>query len=123
MSILAKLIHQSNMTFIPTKLPVKFFGMPDGKVYMVYARFCKQQPDKTDLEFVLAEHEEFSYDYPSGTLVPKCVSRYPVYSEMVDKPNPAFHILQVSRDIKSYSEAVESLHQKAKDMVPEPVMC
>lgn len=123
MSILAKLIHQSNMTYIPTKLPVKFFGLPDGKVYMVYARFCKRRPDKTDLEFVLAEHEEFSFDYPNGVLVPKSNSRYPVYSEMVDKPNPIFHILQVSRDIKSYSEAVDFIHKKAREMVFDSIAC
>ena len=123
MNTVAKLIHQSNMTYIPTKLPVKFFGMPDGKVYMVYARFCKQQADKTVLEFVLAEHEEFCYDYPNGTLVPKSATCYPVYSEMVDKPNPVFHILQVSRDIKSYSEAVENLHKKAREMVRDTVLC
>ena len=110
MKCLAKLIHQSNMTYIPTKLPVRFYGMPDGKVYMVYARFCKKAPDKTDLEFVLAEHEEFFYDYEKNALIPKIATRYPVYSEMVDKPNPKFNIIKVSQDVKSYSEALDLLH-------------
>lgn len=113
MKYLAKLIHQSYITYMPTKLPVRFYGMPDGKVYMVYARFCKKAPDKTDVEYVLAEHEEFSYDYNKGVLIPKMATRYPVYSEMVDKPNPVFNILQVNQEIKSYSEAVDLLHARS----------
>lgn len=123
MNVIAKLIHQSSMTYIPTRLPVRFYGMPDGKVYMVYARFCKQVPDKTDIEFVLAEHQEFSYDYPNGKLIPKNSTRYPVYCEMVDKPNPVFNILQVSRGIKSYDEAVDRLFGDAREMILEPAVC
>ncbi len=113
MKAIAKLIHQSNMTYIPTNLPVKFFGMPDGKVYLLFARFCLIRPAKTDLEFVFAEHDEFSYDYEAGRLVPKSETRYPVYSEMVDKPNPVYHILQVNRELRSYEEAVNLLNQNA----------
>jgi hypothetical protein len=123
MNTVAKLIHQSSMTYIPTTLPVRFYGMPNGKVYIVYARFCKHKPDKTDLEFVLAEHEEFSYDYPNGTLIPKSVTHYPVYCEMVDKPNPVFNILRTCHDIRSYDEAVNRLLQESKDLICEPVLC
>jgi len=123
MKTVAKLIHQSNMTYIPTNLPVKFFGLPDGKVYLLYARFCVIRPEKTDLEFVIAEHEEFSFDYASEKLVPKTKTRFPVYSEMVDKPNPVYHILHINRDIKSYSEAVDLLNQKAMEMAPQPEAC
>lgn len=104
------------MTYIPTNLPVKFFGLPDGKVYLLYARFCVIEPEKTDMEFVFAEHDEFFFDYSTGKLVPKSKTRYPVYREMVDKPNPVYHILQVNRDVKSYSEAVALLNQKALEM-------
>jgi hypothetical protein len=111
------------MTYIPTKLPVRFYGMPDGKVYMVYARFYKQAPDRTDMEFVLALHQEFRYDYSSGKLIPENATIYPVYSEMVDKPNPIFQILQVSRNVKTYSEALELLNALAEMREAEPVLC
>ena len=123
MSTVAKLIHQSNMTYIPTKLPVRFYGMPDGKVYMVYARFYKQAPDRTDMEFVLALHQEFRYDYSMGKLIPENATPYPVYSEMVDKPNPIFQILQVSRNVKTYSEALGLLNALAVMRETEPVLC
>ncbi len=111
------------MTYIPTKLPVRFYGMPDGKVYMVYARFFKQTPDKTAMEFVLAQHEEFQYDYENGRLIPKNAIRYPVYSEMVDKPNPVFQILHVNREVKTYSEAVDLLLNMVGTEVQQPVFC
>lgn len=123
MNTVAKLIHQSNMTYIPTKLPVRFYGMPDGKVYMVYARFFKPAPDKTDMEFVVAQHEEFKFDYPKGRLIPKFSTRYPVYSEMVDKPNPIFQILLVSRKVKSYAEAVNLLYRRTGKRLSEPIFC
>ncbi|MCK3685682.1 hypothetical protein [Maribellus sp. YY47] len=123
MKTVAKLIHQSNMTYIPTNLPVKFFGLPDGKVYLLYARFCIIRPEKTDLEFVIAEHDEFSFDYASEKLVPKAETRYPVYREMVDKPNPVYHILDINRDVKSYAEAVALLNQKAIKMSLHPEAC
>jgi len=111
------------MTYIPTKLPVRFYGMPDGKVYMVYARFFKPAPDKTDMEFVLAQHQEFRYDYRNGKLIPQNATPYPVYSEMVDKPNPIFQILQVNRDVKSYSEALELLNALTGIRELDPALC
>lgn len=123
MNTVAKLIHQSNMTYIPTNLPVRFYGLPDGKVYLLYARFFLAKAERTDIEFVLAVHDEFYFDYEKDVLIPKSVSRYPVYREMVDKPNPMFHILQVNREMKSYDEAAEHLFRTAGEPVLEPVAC
>ena len=121
MMIVAKLIHQSSITYIPTGFPVHFYGMPDGKVYMVFARFCKQKAEKTDLEFVLAEHEEFSFDYQNERLIPKRITHYPVYYEMVDKPNPLFHILKTNSDLQSYDEAINYflLETQVRSLSPE----
>lgn len=123
MRTVARLIHQSNMTYIPTNLPVRFYGLPDGKVYLLYARFFLSRAEKTDIEFVLAEHEEFYFDYEKDVLIPKNVSRYPVYREMVDKPNPLFHILQVNREVKSYDEAAEHLLCSTGNSFEKPVAC
>jgi len=111
------------MTYIPTNLPVRFYGLPNGKVYLLYARFFLARSEKTDIEFVLAEHEEFDFDYEKDVLLPKSLSRYPVYREMVDKPNPLFHILQVNREVKSYDEAAERLLQASGEYTQNPVAC
>lgn len=117
MKSVAKLIHQSNMTYIPTKLPVQFYGLPDGKVYIIYARFCAKSKQKTEIEFVLAKHNEFGYNYEEEQLIPKVKVKCPVYREMVDKPNPKFEIIKVDKQIKTYSEAVSQLNRKARGVI------
>ena len=120
---LAKLIHQSNMTYVPTKLPVKFFGLPDGNVYLVYGRFSKNRAEKTEIEFVFARHHEFCFDYENELLIPKVTTRCPVYKEMVDKPSPEFEILHIDQKIKTYAEAVELLQNRAFKMEAEWETC
>ncbi len=123
MKTVAKLIHQSNMTYIPTNLPVRFYGLPNGRVYLLYARFFLSQAQKTGIEYVLAEHEEFDFDYEKDVLVPRSTSRFPVYREMVDKPNPLFHILQVNREVQSYDEAAQHLLAATGKERRKPVAC
>jgi len=123
MKTVAKLIHQSNMTYIPTNLPVRFYGLPNGRVYLLYARFFMSHAQKTGIEYVLAEHEEFDFDYEKDELVPRSTSRFPVYREMVDKPNPLFHILQVNREVQSYDEAVQHLLSVTGEERRAPVAC
>jgi len=114
----AKLIHKSNITFLPTNFPVQFFGLPDGKVYLIYARFYEIKFDRSDLEFVLAEHAEFFYNYDDEKLFlfgNQGVQK-PMYSEMVDKMNPKIKILKVNREFNSFAEAFIQLNKKAKDL-------
>jgi hypothetical protein len=51
MECFAKLIYKSHMTYIPTNLPVQFYGLPDGKVYLIYARFYDIKFGKSGLVF------------------------------------------------------------------------
>ena len=97
-------------------MPVQFYGLPDGKVYIIYAQFYEVEYDRTYLEFVFARHKEFSYDYENEQLIPhdKSVLKYPVYNEIVDKPNPKIEIIKTFRNINSYAEAAEHLNRKAQ---------
>jgi hypothetical protein len=115
MECFANLIYKSHMTYIPTNLPVQFYGLPDGKVYLIYARFYDIKFGKSGIEYVIAEHEEFSYDYECGKLIPLELNtrQLPVYVEMVDKPDPKIKILKVDRTLNSYAEAYTRLNKKA----------
>ncbi|MCA1760992.1 MAG: hypothetical protein LC658_14595 [Bacteroidales bacterium] len=119
MESFVKLIHQSSMTYLPSKTPVQFYGLPDGKVYLIYTRFYEIKYDRTYLEYVFAEHKEFSYDFENDKLIPheKPKHNSPVFNESVDKPNPKIEILKIYRNIKSFSEARELLNRKAKKMM------
>lgn len=112
----AKLIHKSHITYLPTKFPVQFYGLPDGKVYVIYARFYEIKMQRSGLEYVLAEHLEFSYHYKEGklTLHGNPETQKSIYSELVDKPNPKIKIIKVNREFYSFAEAFVQLNNKAK---------
>jgi hypothetical protein len=114
----AKLIHQTHTTYLPTPFPVHYYGMPNGKIYLVFSRFYEVDYGNTGLEFIFAEHQEFSYDYERDTLNSLCaeVYRTPIYSEMIDKPAPKIKTVKVYRNLNSYGEALALLNQKAVKM-------
>jgi hypothetical protein len=116
MKSFAKLIYRANITYFPSKLPVQFYGLPDGKVYVIFARFYEIQYDRTYLEYVIAEHKEFSYDFDNEKLIPHSNSNAPVYNEIVDKPEPKVEIVKTYRNINSFAEAYDQLNKKARNI-------
>lgn len=112
----AKLIHKTHITYLPTNFPVQYYGLPDGKVYVLYARFYEIKFQRSGLEFVLAEHLEFSYNYTEEklTLHGNSESYKTIYPELVDKPNPKIKIIKVNREFNSFAEAIVQLNKKAK---------
>jgi hypothetical protein len=112
----AKLIHKTHITYLPTNFPVQYYGLPDGKVYVLYARFYEIKFQRSGLEFVLAEHLEFSYNYAEEklTLHGNYESYKTIYPELVDKPNPKIKIIKVNREFNSFAEAIVQLNKKAK---------
>ncbi len=122
MNSFARLIHKSYMTYLPTKMPVQFYGLPDGKVYLLYAKFFRVGYEKSGLEYIIAEHEEFTYDYGDNQLIRHdSAIKTKVYPETVDKPNPKIKIIKVFRSIKSFAEAFDHLNKKAEEMLKNKV--
>ena len=117
----AKLIHRTDMTYLPTAFPAHYYGMPDGKIYLVFSRFYKVKFGETGngVEFVFAEHKEFSYDYQNEKIIPYNKNEIggTIFSETVDKPNPKINIFKIERNLSSYGEAFIFLNNKAQEMV------
>jgi len=70
------------------------------------------------LEFVFARHSEYKYDYKNGKIfyaVNK--AEFFILDEMIDKADPKFEMLDVYRNIDSFSKASEYLNKKAAKMV------
>ena len=113
-----KLIHKTHTTYLPTPFPVHYYGMPNGKIYLVFSRFYEGGYGKTGLEFIFAVHQEFSYDYENDKLNSVCndVYRTPIYFEMIDKPEPKIKTVKIYRNLNSYGEALALLNQKATKM-------
>ena len=66
-----KLIYKArgNEHYFPTPNPAYYYGMPDNKVYVIYSRHYEIPGGKVGSEFVIAELEEFSYNYEKETLL------------------------------------------------------
>ena len=111
----AILLHNSNMTYLPTNLPVQYYGLPDGKVYIIYGRFYDVRFDKSGIEYVFAVHQEFSYEYEEGKIVPKDLNirKFLQTNAVLDNPEPKFKIIKTSRKISCFSEAYKILNKKA----------
>lgn len=114
MKSLAKLIHKTDVSYLRTAFPAHYYGMPNGKVYLVYSRFYGADFGESGLEFIFAEHKEFYYDYSNESVytLTRKKSKTPIFEETVDKPNPKLDILQIKRDLNSYGEALVFLNKK-----------
>lgn len=114
----AKLIHKTYMSYLPTAYSAHYYGMPNGKIYLVYSRFYDTAIGESGLEFVFAEHKEFSYDYEKEKIVPfgKIRKRLPVFVESIDKPDPEIRIFKIRRNLNSYGEALILLNKEACKM-------
>lgn len=114
----AKLIHKAHINFLPTRLPAHFYGLPNGNVIIIYSRFYGNPINQGSVEFVFAVHEEFGYEYQTEQLMYiDQTSDYPVFNEMVDKPDPKFNILSVYRNIENYSQAYLKLNEDVKNIL------
>jgi len=115
----AKLLHKTYTNHLPTNLPVLFFGLPDGKIYLIYARFYEKNFENSGLEFVLAKHREFFYDYDTEKVIVSvpAKSKKVVKYENLDKPDPDIKIIKVYRNVKSYDETVQKLNKKVAKQI------
>ncbi|NOR75171.1 MAG: hypothetical protein GQ525_08420 [Draconibacterium sp.] len=118
MKSIAKLIHKTHTTYLPTAFPAHYYGMPDGKIYLIYSRFYEIKFGESGLEFVFAVHKEFSYDYETEIIIPsiKIGRRVPVFAENVDIPDPKINIIKIIRSLNSYGEALALLNKEVTGM-------
>jgi hypothetical protein len=118
MKNVAKLIHQTYVSYLPTAFPAHYYGMPNGKIYLVFSRFYEVDYGKTGLEFVFAEHKDFSFDYETDTILAlgQQQNQSPVFAEHIDNPNTQYIIFTINRDLNSYGEARIFLNHEALKM-------
>lgn len=118
MQTLAKLIHKTYASYLPTAFPAHYYGMPNGKILLVFSRFYEVDFGDSGLEFVIAEHQDFVYDYEKEQVIPKLRSwnTTPVFAEQVDYPRAKIDIIDINREMQSYGQALVYLNNEAKKM-------
>jgi hypothetical protein len=116
MQNLAKLIHQTYASYLPTAFPAHYYGMPNGNIYVIFSRFYEIRFGESGLEFVFAVHKEFKYDYEKEIVMSqeKLNIKTPVFAEQVDKPNSKINVVKICRGLNSYGEAINLLNHEAQ---------
>lgn len=114
MNSYVKLIHKTPVSYLPTAFPAHYYGLPNGKIYVVYSKFYEGNFGESGLEFIFAEYKEFFYDYHNEKIFSLNTGKNnPVFAETLDKPNPMLNIIHIKRDLKSYAEALNYLNREA----------
>ncbi|WP_297097437.1 hypothetical protein [uncultured Draconibacterium sp.] len=122
MEALAKIIHKTPASYLPTAFPAHYYGMPNGRIYIVFSRFYDLAIGQSGIEFVFAEHGDFSYNYETGEIIPaqNAPRRLQVFSEEVDHPNLKINIFTTNRNLQSYGQAHAFLNAEALRMCAVP---
>ncbi len=114
MESLVKFLSKSQNSCLPTSLPVYFYGLPNEKVYAIYARFYEVKFDKSNLEFVLAICKDFSFNPLNGEIYKKGIKKNgPVSLELLDMPEPNIKIVKSYRNLHTFKDAIEKLEKRA----------
>lgn len=94
----ARIIYKSYMSYFHTFMPVYFYGMPNGKIQVMYAQFCDTLANTSGLEFIFAEHEDFAYDYETDKIyLQKFIEISKTdFMKMVDQPDQHIKVFSIN---------------------------
>ena len=119
METFAKLIHRTNVSYLPTLFPVHYYGMPNGKIFVVFSRYYEIKFGGSGLEFIFALHKDYAFDYENECIVhwqKKGRDSKIIFPELLDDPEMKIVIVKISRGINSYGQALNVLHKMAEEM-------
>ena len=119
METFAKLIHRTSASYLPTLFPVHYYGMPNGKIFVVFSRYYEIKYGGSGLEFIFALHKDYSFDYENERIIrfhKKNRDTKMIFPELLDNPDMKIVIVKISRGINSYGQALNVLHKMASEM-------
>lgn len=118
MELSYRLLHKSNNTQLQTSQPVYFYGLPDERIYIIYARFYEISFSKSGLEFVFAILEDYNYDFDSGKIMDANFIEINLldFQNRLETSDFQIKIHKSYRNIKSFLEVQKKLNKKANKM-------
>ncbi len=105
-----KLIYKAEETYLKTSFPAYYFGASDDRVYVIYKSHYLTPSGKSGYEFVVARHEQFTYNYLEEKLIENLSHKPPFLNSLVDRPNIILTNVKTSKSCKSYADAEELLN-------------
>lgn len=119
MKFKAHLIYESVNTCFDTTLPVYFYGMPNGKMVVLFSQNNNVFPFDTSVKWILAEHCDFSYNFEMGKIFlndPQEVGM-DEFIELADNLEQRTKKIATFGNFSSNSEAMNYLYINAIDML------
>ena len=119
MKIKSQLIYQSTCTCFHTKLPVYFYGLNNGKMVVLFASNITDYAFDNSLKWILAEHEDFSFDYDSGTIFTNGTEEVGMteFMELADNIEQRVKILATFGNFTTNTEAQKYFNLNAYNML------
>lgn len=119
----ARLVYKSNNTCFHTILPVYFYGMPSGKMIVLYSREKDDFQLKRPVEWVLAEHLDFKIDYDMDAIVDlqNREIKFDEFMEFTDKLEQHVKHLQTFGNFTTSTDAQQYLNANISQILLNPI--
>lgn len=119
MKFKSQLIYQSTCTCFNTKLPVYFYGLNNGKIAILFACNKTDFAFDTALKWILAEHEDFSYDYESNTIFTNGDEEVGMaeFMDLADNLEQRVKIMATFGNFKTHADAQHYFNQNVYNML------
>lgn len=118
----ARLIYKTSNTCFPEYLPVYFYGLPNQKMLVLYTRERQNDLVRKSLEWVVAAHLEFRYDYQSNVILDHENQSYDFeeFKEYIDQMQQRTKPLQTYGTFHNWAEAEQFYNSNASQMLHNP---
>ena len=115
----ARLIYKSYNTCFRSFLPVYFYGMPNAKIIVLFVREKEDSLTRNTLEWVVATHLEFWYDYESDVIFDfqNRAYNFDEFIDYVDKLEQRVRPLKNFGNFAVYTEAQQFYNSNASQML------
>jgi len=115
----ARLIYKTNNTCFPRFLPVYFYGLPNEKMLILYTREKENNLTRKSLEWVVASHLDFHYDYESDAILDNenQVYGFEEFMEFIDQMEQRVRLLQTFGSFYNQTEAEQFYNSNASKML------
>jgi hypothetical protein len=115
----ARLICKTNNTYFAQFLTVYFYGLPNEKVVVLYTREKEGNTNRKSLEWVVASHLDFRYDYESDTIIDKenRACDFEEFIDFIDKQEQHIQPLQTFGEFYSLLDAEQFYNSGAQKML------
>lgn len=115
----ARLVYKSNNTCFRTILPVYFYGMPSGKMIVLYTREKENLQLNKSVEWVVAEHLDYKFDYKLDAIVDvqNREMEFKEFMEYTDKLEQHVKYLRTFGNFSTYTDAQQYLNANISQML------